>query len=360
MLAWAIPLGLVIFSVLFAFFCAELVLRFQRHAWPFEPPARSMSYLSAKDKLLRWRFAPGGNCNQLGLRNREIGPKAQDSIRIMILGDSLLWSGETSSGRLFTEEIERSLNQTGRFRKRVEVINAGVPGYTTFQELEFLRAYGLDFKPDLVILGVVLNDGYDPYLHRPTAEYILEFDPAAGRYRFNPYRGWGRFFSKSYLAHELVYSLELGRDRGRKRSRYSFEDRIDYYLAWKDYGWDRFALRLGEMLAELKKRHIPLAVVIFPVSEQMDDDLLKRDRDYLLKPQVRIARICAEQRVPCLDLIPFLKQRGGAVLFKEYTHLNPAGYDVVSMVLTQFLEGPYLAGFVPQEMKAVDKKGLGL
>jgi hypothetical protein len=33
--------------------------------------------------------------------------------------------------------------------KSIEVINAGIPGYTTYQELEFLKVYGLDMKPDL-------------------------------------------------------------------------------------------------------------------------------------------------------------------------------------------------------------------
>src|SRR5215831_13184093 len=29
-----------------------------------------------------------------------------------------------------------------------EVINAGIPGYTTYQELEFLKIYGLYMEPD--------------------------------------------------------------------------------------------------------------------------------------------------------------------------------------------------------------------
>jgi hypothetical protein len=44
------------------------------------------------------------------------------------------------------------------------MINAGIPGYTTYQEFEFLKIYGLDMEPDVVVLGLVFNDGYDKYL----------------------------------------------------------------------------------------------------------------------------------------------------------------------------------------------------
>jgi hypothetical protein len=34
----------------------------------------------------------------------------------------------------------------------LEVINAGIPGYTTYQEFEFLKIYALDMEPDVVVL----------------------------------------------------------------------------------------------------------------------------------------------------------------------------------------------------------------
>ncbi len=48
-----------------------------------------------------------------------------------------------------------------------EIVNAGIPGYTTYQELEFLKIYGLEMNPDMVILGFVFNDVYYKYLHKP-------------------------------------------------------------------------------------------------------------------------------------------------------------------------------------------------
>ncbi|MEJ2230757.1 MAG: hypothetical protein P8X46_06220, partial [Nitrospirales bacterium] len=63
-----------------------------------------------------------------------MSPKKTGAYRILFLGDSLIWSGETSSGQLYTEVLEDRLNS--RFSNRdnfFEVINAGIPGYTTYQ-----------------------------------------------------------------------------------------------------------------------------------------------------------------------------------------------------------------------------------
>src|SRR5262245_6825659 len=114
---------------------AELVVRYQVDAWPFETPVVFLPYLTRKDATLRWRFSPEEGRNSLGLRNREVGAKHCQDVRILFLGDSLIWSGTTSTGKLYTEVVEERLNRAGRHPTgRLEVINAGIPGYTTYQE----------------------------------------------------------------------------------------------------------------------------------------------------------------------------------------------------------------------------------
>src|SRR5687768_4858701 len=131
---------------------AELLLRIEANAWPFELDPLPMPYLTKKDEKLGWRMPPGGKNNSLGLKNREIGAKLPGTCRILFLGDSLLYFGETRSGRTYVEELEETLGV------RYEAINAGVPGYTTYQEVEFRETYGYDFQPDVVFLAFVLND----------------------------------------------------------------------------------------------------------------------------------------------------------------------------------------------------------
>ncbi|HEY7165778.1 MAG TPA: GDSL-type esterase/lipase family protein, partial [Candidatus Binatia bacterium] len=215
----------------------ELRERHRLEAWPFEPPLYVPDYLTARDAPLRWRFSPTKGRNSLGLRNREIQPKRLGVHRVLFLGDSLIWSGETSSGELYTAVLEKRLNSRSGALP-VEIINAGIPGYTTYQELEFLKIYGLQMKPDLVVLGFVFNDLYYKYLHRPSKNNLMYGDPAANRYRFDPDGFFGALFGWSYLAHNIAYRGEhFWKRRVQHRPTFPFEDRTDFYLAWKKYGW---------------------------------------------------------------------------------------------------------------------------
>ena len=331
-------LALLLSAVCVVLLPCELWARYRSRAWPFESPLYVPDYLTERDMTLLWRYSPSEGRNSLGLRNREIYPKNTDAFRILFLGDSLVWSGETSSGRLYTEVLEGRLNALFPHDQRfVEIINAGIPGYTTYQELEFLKLYGLDMRPDLVVLGFVFNDVYYKYLHRPTAEKLLGSEPTASLHRFDPSVFPGVLFARSYLAHELA-------DRGRviwnallRRPRFPFERRQDLYLAWKGYGWNETRALIGEMRALLSKTAIPLLALVFPISDQVDERYRQLDEAYLLYPQSRIREISRAYGIPTLDLTEPIHMNGGVALYRDYLHLNPKGNDVVAHELEKFL-----------------------
>jgi hypothetical protein len=182
-------LVLLVFSVCFILLAGELRIRHTVRASPFETVLYVPDYLTIRDTTLRRRFSPSGRRNSLGLRNREVGLKNTGTFRILFLGDSPIWSGETSSGELYTAVLERRLNS--RFPNdpnSFEIINAGIPGYTTYQELEFLKIYGIDMRPDLVVLGLVFNDVYYKSLHRPTNQQLLDGEPATYLYHLTHIR----------------------------------------------------------------------------------------------------------------------------------------------------------------------------
>jgi lysophospholipase L1-like esterase len=333
-------LALFFSTSLILFFVLEAGARFQAKAYPFEPhePPKPMPYLTEKDKNLRWRFSPKQDRNSLGLRNREVERKKEKQFRIFYLGDSLVFSGDTSSGKLYTQVIEEKLNQQEARAKDFEVVNAGVPGYTTYQELEFLKIYGLKMEPDLVVLGFALNDVYFKYLHKPSKTELLGNEPTIGLYRFNPYSFPGNLFSRSYLAHSLVYQLENLINSKIRGSYFPFEHRLDFYLAWKDYGWAKTRKLIGEMKSLLDELRIPLIVVVYPVSDQVDDKYLVKNREYVLLPQKKIKEIGAEYHIPTLDLTEIIYENGGEELFVDYLHLNHKGNEIVAETVSDYLE----------------------
>jgi hypothetical protein len=102
--------------------------------------------------------------NSDGLRDREhTKAKPADIVRIAVLGDSFSEAMHLPMEQTFWSLLERKLQECNAFPgKKVEVINFGVSGYGTAQELMTLRQKVWDYSPDLVVLAfTTYNDIYD-------------------------------------------------------------------------------------------------------------------------------------------------------------------------------------------------------
>ena len=54
----------------------------------------------------------------------------------------------------------------------MEIINTAVPGYNTVMEIETMKENGLRYKPDIVIVGYIVNDFDLPNFIRETENYF--------------------------------------------------------------------------------------------------------------------------------------------------------------------------------------------
>lgn len=82
---------------------------------------------------------------------------APNSLRVLCLGDSYTFGFGLENEYTYPVILERELSKL--FPGRVEVINAGVPGYTSRQGLIYLDRLLPTYRPDLVIVGFAVNDG---------------------------------------------------------------------------------------------------------------------------------------------------------------------------------------------------------
>ena len=81
--------------------------------------------------------------------------KPKDVKRILLLGDSFTFGFEVNVEETFGYVLEQYLNENGQ---KFEVINAGVSGFGTAEELAFFENEGMKYDPDYVILGFFVND----------------------------------------------------------------------------------------------------------------------------------------------------------------------------------------------------------
>lgn len=157
-----INLALLSMSTLLALFLSEVTLRVIGIDPLYVSPERDRFW--KYDPLLGWAHQPGQSgifetpqfstsvtVNERGLRDESHSYERQDGVeRILVLGDSFAWGYGVEAAERFSQHLEEAL--------KVEVINAGVSGYSTDQEYLWYKNEGIKYDVDLVILVIAGND----------------------------------------------------------------------------------------------------------------------------------------------------------------------------------------------------------
>ena len=102
--------------------------------------------------------------NAKRLRGEEYPYKKSEGVtRILALGDSFTFGFGVNVEESYSNVLAKLLNDSQRVGKtrQYEVINAGVPGWGTAQELVFWDVEGHKYDPDIVTLCLVGNDPQD-------------------------------------------------------------------------------------------------------------------------------------------------------------------------------------------------------
>jgi hypothetical protein len=92
-----------------------------------------------------------------GFRDRVFGEKEAGEFRILMLGDSYTEGPTTELDQTVPKVLEAVLADEN-LPGRVSVVNAGMGGASTWQELGILRDRGLALNPDLVILQLYMGN----------------------------------------------------------------------------------------------------------------------------------------------------------------------------------------------------------
>ena len=103
--------------------------------------------------------------NSFGFRDIEhsLG-KDNDTFRIIGLGDSFTYGAGVGFEETYLYQLEKMLNDRQGNRPRIEIIKAGIPRYFPEPERILLEKYGMNYSPDLILVGFLPNDVIDTYL----------------------------------------------------------------------------------------------------------------------------------------------------------------------------------------------------
>lgn len=231
--------------------------------------------------------------NSFGMRDlpREL-VKQKDTFRILLLGDSFMEALQVPFHRSFPQLLEARLKElTGR---SIEVINAGVAGWGTDEELTYLTRYGLRFSPDLVLVGMTLhNDIYD---NMEQNFHVMEGDRLVEKrieeIDYIPYMLWR---VKAYLgSHSHLYQLfrtwwhtgEIEK-QGRELSDQVAQLFMVNPSESVNRGWQLTFSLLREIRTVGAKTGVRSIVFLIPLALQIDHDRLSQLlRDHHLAPDM--------------------------------------------------------------------------
>ncbi|HYP00359.1 MAG TPA: SGNH/GDSL hydrolase family protein [Pyrinomonadaceae bacterium] len=158
-----VKLAMLLVALLTGLLIAEIALRVVGYTYPIFYSTDTVRGYALQPGASGWSRQEGEayvRVNADGLRDRDHAKaKPAGTLRIAVLGDSDAEALQVPLEDAFWVLMEQRLQACPAFAgRRIEVINFGVSGYGTAQELLTLRQKVWDYAPDIVLLALTTNN----------------------------------------------------------------------------------------------------------------------------------------------------------------------------------------------------------
>lgn len=322
--------------------------------------------------------------NSKGFRNdKEFDyEKPPNTIRILSIGDSFTAGYRVGQPETYSYLLEKSLNRS-QDSLSFEIMIANVKN--PIEGLDYLKKYGLKYKPDIILLGITLgndlsecfihlshygakkfrgsqlvdNDNFDRQkLESKVLNEVLPVDSYQSASEFYDY--YDRLISPR-LVSSLFRSKYVGESIFAIKGKtppyiHDFTHGLGFFLidqpetVSKAYEDIKFTLELYKKLSD--EFQIPIVTSLFPQRFQVNQlDRIKTIQDYHLNssffdwesPNDIINKFCLEIGIPCVDpLKKFTNQSEVLYLPGGDMHWNAQGHKLMSEELFGWMEVSFL------------------
>lgn len=291
--------------------------------------------------------------NAQGVRDdADIGPKAPNERRVVVLGDSLVLSVQVPLAETFEKRLETRLNAADPAH-HWRVINAGVQGYSPIDEYFFYQHVASAFQPDVVlIVAFVGNDAAEAADRESWLDAGHPPKAAASEAAVTSLR---RLTRASMVLQIVRLRLDLLKSRfasaapERPLASYLTDAPADIM-----HGFDVSAHAFDLIAKRATADGASTGIVLMPARFQTDDGDYGRLADTVRAAGGVLDRNAATERfkhavaplgLPTFDLLPTLAAQPDrtGLFFQRNVHLTPRGHEVVGDALFGFLESSGLA-----------------
>ena len=335
---------LALASIFVTHLAVELVVRMMPPP-QMRDPMSSFALRSSKDPRLGNEFVPnstfatiydgdprgilppGGRVeyriNTLGLRGPEQSViDGADARRVLVLGDSFGFGTGVAHEGTLPAQLESALQERAPPGVRYQSFNAGVPGYTTRQELAQLERFSPVVRPHVVVVAYMLNDVMSEEEAQAELQNLFfeRMDMTGGG-------------TPSALVNLISYRFRNRLHGGRMNDMYR-----SYYTGDRREEWERTARAFAEMAEHCKERDIHLVVAVYPFLHEFDSYPYRDVHDM-------IVRTCKELGIDVIDLLPMLEKYENRELWVHPTdpHPNAQAHGYSAQVIAEVIDGKHAA-----------------
>ncbi len=274
--------------------------------------------------------------NRHGLRGPDFDDrKAPGEVRILAVGDSITFGWDLSEDEdTYPGQLQALLDARAGAGRRIRVINAGVPRYTSEQVLRLLRERGASLQPDLVVACVGWND--------LAYSYSPDWYP-----RISLGRGpLPRLGGNAPPRHCRSFSPALVRVVRQLKGEGENDGRPARHRTPNPGAAPQLRRNLLEMAALLRERGVPLLLINLPtvLSRKATSERARElaalfpELDNLESFDGVVREVCRESGLPCLLDAFSLDQPDKAAYFFDHCHLNRAGNAILARKVLEAIE----------------------
>ena len=278
--------------------------------------------------------------NSLGYRSPEFSlQKSADTFRIVCFGDSSTFGIGVKMEDTWPFQLQGMLQrqQVGE-SQRIEVINAGVPGYTSHQGLQYMRQEIDRLQPDLVMASYANNDFW--HWDQQTDEQHAE--------RLNSSNGIRNYVRKSRLI-QLIDSMmnsltrpkqSAAESQGSPNSHWAQAATDSYFepeQAWvKRVPLEAFRKNINLMADLCQSRRLPLVLVKWP-----DQPLAGGRWSPRIAYHDALEQVAAERRLRVADVVKQFQNRSWSVhtyVPNDIVHVNRDGNTLAAIAAAEAIQ----------------------
>jgi len=368
--SWFAKVGLLTATLLLLVICLEFATRCLTDITPpitirdtkvgatYIPDYEGDFFVEEIQEHVRLRF------NRDGFRgeDRPVG-KQPGTIRVALMGDSMIAGLALVEEKLLTSHLQQTLN-ANRPDVNWEVMNFGVSGASTAQQIALYREVVSKYEPDIVLstffVGNDLSDNSKRFSSNPRIYFDFDRDDNFYQLPYSVSRSkvshWLNRNSRFYVWQKRA--TQLARRSVRKSSRRSGATNWVYSKVDSDdskHAWRVTAKAVETLRDEVTEHGKTFAVVVMPEAAQVYNELfeevlvasgdMQQDLD-VDQPDNRLREICDGLDVACWSIAADFRGYASSRSFREKDewlflygrgHLNEAGHRVAAASLQRFL-----------------------